>query len=103
MRNENCREDFAYRFVRRDVRMNRHYRSARLTVIHSCYRICWNVAGCYAASHNGGAVAQLGARLDGIEEAVGSNPIGSTNIQRDLFSDATSKHQQFAMIYLLAI
>jgi hypothetical protein len=24
-------------------------------------------------------VAQLGARLDGIEEAVGSNPIGSTN------------------------
>ena len=28
----------------------------------------------------GGAVAQLGARLDGIEEAVGSNPIGSTNL-----------------------
>jgi hypothetical protein len=26
-------------------------------------------------------VAQLGARLDGIEEVVGSNPIGSTNIQ----------------------
>jgi hypothetical protein len=25
-------------------------------------------------------VAQLGARLDGIEEVVGSNPIGSTNI-----------------------
>ncbi len=31
----------------------------------------------------GGAVAQLGARLDGIEEVVGSNPIGSTNIERD--------------------
>src|ERR1700750_1489302 len=29
----------------------------------------------------GGAVAQLGARLDGIEEVVGSNPIGSTNFQ----------------------
>ncbi len=28
--------------------------------------------------HSGGAVAQLGARLDGIEEVVGSNPIGST-------------------------
>ena len=28
---------------------------------------------------DGGAVAQLGARLDGIEEVVGSNPIGSTN------------------------
>ena len=30
------------------------------------------------AIHSGGAVAQLGARLDGIEEVVGSNPIGST-------------------------
>ena len=30
----------------------------------------------------GGAVAQLGARLDGIEEVVGSNPIGSTNFQQ---------------------
>ena len=30
------------------------------------------------AIHFGGAVAQLGARLDGIEEVVGSNPIGST-------------------------
>jgi hypothetical protein len=29
-------------------------------------------------SQSGGAVAQLGARLDGIEEVVGSNPIGST-------------------------
>ena len=27
-------------------------------------------------------MAQLGARLDGIEEVVGSNPIGSTNIIR---------------------
>jgi hypothetical protein len=26
----------------------------------------------------GGAVAQLGARLDGIEEVEGSNPFGST-------------------------
>ena len=32
------------------------------------------------ASSSGGAVAQLGARLDGIEEVVGSNPIGSTNL-----------------------
>src|SRR5712691_313751 len=30
--------------------------------------------------HFGGAVAQLGARLDGIEEVVGSNPIGSTKL-----------------------
>jgi hypothetical protein len=28
---------------------------------------------------SGGAVAQLGARLDGIEEVRGSNPLGSTN------------------------
>ena len=32
-------------------------------------------------SSSGGAVAQLGARLDGIEEVVGSNPIGSTNFR----------------------
>ena len=31
--------------------------------------------------YSGGAVAQLGARLDGIEEVVGSNPIGSTNFK----------------------
>ena len=37
-------------------------------------------AVCDKLSHSfGGAVAQLGARLDGIEEVVGSNPIGSTN------------------------
>ena len=34
------------------------------------------------ASFFGGAVAQLGARLDGIEEVVGSNPIGSTKALR---------------------
>ena len=35
---------------------------------------------CYKTCHaGGGAVAQLEARLDGIEEVVGSNPIGSTN------------------------
>jgi hypothetical protein len=33
-------------------------------------------------SNPGGAVAQLGARLDGIEEVVGSNPIGSTNFEK---------------------
>ena len=35
-----------------------------------------------AVFSTGGAVAQLGARLDGIEEVVGSNPIGSTNKNR---------------------
>jgi hypothetical protein len=35
----------------------------------------------------GGAVAQLGARLDGIEEVVGSNPIGSTNFFFSFQSD----------------
>ncbi len=34
----------------------------------------------------GGAVAQLGARLDGIEEVVGSNPIGSTKKTSLLFA-----------------
>ncbi len=33
-------------------------------------------------------MAQLGARLDGIEEVVGSNPIGSTkSIQSNLLTD----------------
>jgi hypothetical protein len=36
-------------------------------------------------SYPGGAVAQLGARLDGIEEVVGSNPIGSTKIVPPFF------------------
>ena len=36
----------------------------------------------------GGAVAQLGARLDGIEEVVGSNPIGSTNFPFSFQSDS---------------
>jgi hypothetical protein len=33
-------------------------------------------------------VAQLGARLDGIEEVVGSNPIGSTNFVPSFQSDS---------------
>jgi hypothetical protein len=39
-------------------------------------------------SYPGGAVAQLGARLDGIEEVVGSNPIGSTNLSFSFQSDS---------------
>ena len=37
---------------------------------------------CVKLNERGGAVAQLGARLDGIEEVVGSNPIGSTILQK---------------------
>ena len=39
-------------------------------------------------------MAQLGARLDGIEEVVGSNPIGSTNFTPVYFllqSESTSR------------
>ena len=45
---------------------------------HLCLTI--HICGCYkgATLLIGGAVAQLGARLDGIEQVVGSNPIGST-------------------------
>jgi hypothetical protein len=39
----------------------------------------------------GGAVAQLGARLDGIEEVVGSNPIGSTNHESSSPSEQLTK------------
>jgi hypothetical protein len=41
--------------------------------IEALLRQCYNLDCCC-----GGAVAQLGARLDGIEEVVGSNPISST-------------------------
>ena len=37
--------------------------------------------GCYKidyTNHQRGAVAQLGARIDGIDEVAGSNPAGST-------------------------
>ncbi len=40
----------------------------------------------FTALQLGGAVAQLGARLDGIEEVVGSNPIGSTKNLQTIFS-----------------
>jgi hypothetical protein len=43
---------------------------------------------CVKLNELGGAVAQLGARLDGIEEVVGSNPIGSTNFK--MYSPETS-------------
>jgi hypothetical protein len=39
-------------------------------------------------------VAQLGARLDGIEEVVGSNPIGSTKTQ-------ANKHFRPSLLYQL--
>ncbi len=41
-------------------------------------RLAEKVCDKLAEVRYGGAVAQLGARLDGIEEVVGSNPIGST-------------------------
>ena len=42
-----------------------------------------------------GAVAQLGARLDGIEEVVGSNPIGSTKYSRCLCGHLNGTENQF--------
>jgi hypothetical protein len=45
------------------------------------------------SSFIGGAVAQLGARLDGIEEVVGSNPIGSTKVFLSKFLPKTNKNK----------
>jgi hypothetical protein len=46
-------------------------------------------------------VAQLGARLDGIEEVVGSNPIGSTNHKpRQRFSLSNSRQVRVPQTYL---
>jgi hypothetical protein len=46
-----------------------------MKVLHTHF----SAMSCVKLNELGGAVAQLGARLDGIEEVVGSNPIGSTN------------------------
>ena len=46
------------------------------------HRLTTSALGCYKKSlvfSTRGAVAQLGARLDGIEEVEGSNPFGSTS------------------------
>ena len=37
----------------------------------------------YAASHPAGAIAQLGERLNGIQEVRGSTPLGSTNLREN--------------------
>src|ERR1700675_4116778 len=50
-------------------------------------------------SSSGGAVAQLGARLDGIEEVVGSNPIGSTNASHGFLRLHSSKPILFALLH----
>jgi hypothetical protein len=50
-----------------------HFRLIRLEPGGLCQLACAKIE-----TFSGGAVAQLGARLDGIEEVVGSNPIGST-------------------------
>jgi hypothetical protein len=50
-----------------------------LGIVRQKWRDCGRRTGAVLAlNYFGGAVAQLGARLDGIEEVVGSNPIGST-------------------------
>jgi hypothetical protein len=48
--------------------------------MRSCTHPQVRATSCAKLNELGGAVAQLGARLDGIEEVVGSNPIGSTNL-----------------------
>ncbi len=51
-------------------------------------------------------MAQLGARLDGIEEAVGSNPIGSTNLSispTGTFSNTSARFSLFGPLLLLLL
>jgi hypothetical protein len=55
---------------------------------------CYNLSVAFS-----GAVAQLGARLDGIEEVAGSNPAGSTtwlhrySAEIKPLADATCRHR----------
>ena len=69
--------------ARRAFVFSRALASQSLPIRSLAGRLTLRVSGCYKSNHCcfsfGGAVAQLGARLDGIEEVVGSNPIGSTN------------------------
>jgi hypothetical protein len=51
----------------------------------------------------GGAVAQLGARLDGIEEVVGSNPIGSTTTHISHIPDFATPHTRSGRATLLIL
>ena len=55
------------------------------------------------AVFTGGAVAQLGARLDGIEEVVGSNPIGSTKIDVTHLAILAKRILSVALIILTAV
>jgi hypothetical protein len=55
-------------FVGRELLKNDWFQNAQSTPVISCLR-----------SSKRGAVAQLGERLNGIQEVVGSTPIGSTN------------------------
>ena len=48
-------------------------------------------------------MAQLGARLDGIEEVVGSNPIGSTKIDVTHVSILAKRALSVALIILTAV
>jgi hypothetical protein len=57
-------------------------RTSQRTVMCPTYRRTARTNASIDTRSLGGAVAQLGARLDGIEEVVGSNPIGSTNFQK---------------------
>ena len=52
-----------------------------------------------SAISSGGAVAQLGARLDGIEEVRGSNPLGSTNSSMKFFVYILAKPINESLLY----
>jgi hypothetical protein len=49
-----------------------------------CYKLALSFFTC-------GAVAQLGARIDGIDEVAGSNPAGSTNFSRQILPNKICK------------
>jgi hypothetical protein len=54
--------------------------------------MCRPLRGGENASASGGAVAQLGERLNGIQEVGGSTPLGSTTRIKDLVSQRATDH-----------
>jgi hypothetical protein len=78
LRNESRINDEVLRKLEHELDLSRSAAFADVVTQTAAKQDCFRGAVINFNSSSGGAVAQLGARLDGIEEVVGSNPIGST-------------------------
>src|SRR5271163_3179000 len=61
-----------------------------------CYKLVLSFFTC-------GAVAQLGARIDGIDEVAGSNPAGSTKFSKQILRTKSVESFSGAIVFVTAI